>query len=334
MEGVERLNKIRLVIAVITAMAVILLCTVCLVACGEEHEFVDYVYNNDATCGRAGTETAKCKTCPKTNTRKSKAHPATGEHVFEDYVCGVCFEYAPDAPISEDLAFDKIKQNGKVVAYEVTGIGEADDAVFVPAMFNKKPVIRIGDKAFENSNYLKSIVIPGSVTSIGKDAFEDCKQLTEVKIGNGVMYIGSWAFSGCENLTHVDIPNSVISIGWDAFRNCKSLFEVTLPNGLDVIKNSTFSGCTYLNSVTVPDSVTKIEYMAFFGCTGLTSITIPSRVTEIGNDALWRCSSLNEIIFKGTVKKWRSIKKGSDWNEYAGNYTVTCTDGVISKADS
>lgn len=48
------------------------------------HEFVDYKYNDDATCEQDGTETAKCTNCDKTDTRTAEG-TALG-HDFVNYV--------------------------------------------------------------------------------------------------------------------------------------------------------------------------------------------------------------------------------------------------------
>lgn len=49
--------------------------------------------------------------------------------------------------------------------------------------------------------YIRSIVIPSSVTSIGEGAFQNCTQLTSIEIPNSVEYIDKWAFRYCNTLT-------------------------------------------------------------------------------------------------------------------------------------
>ncbi len=92
--------KKRGVVITVLSLFCTALCAVCLVACGDKttggdgdghtHSYVNYIYNEDATCGKDGTETAKCEFCDKTNTRKSAEHPATGDHSYTD-------GYAPNA---------------------------------------------------------------------------------------------------------------------------------------------------------------------------------------------------------------------------------------------
>ena len=67
-------------------------CNRCLqVRVAPGHSFTNYVYNNDTTCEKNGTETAKCDNCDATDTRTIK-NSATG-HVYDndcDARCNVC----------------------------------------------------------------------------------------------------------------------------------------------------------------------------------------------------------------------------------------------------
>ena len=92
-------------------------------------------------------------------------------------------------------------------------------------------VTNIGDMAFGtnwgNTDNIKSVDIPDTVTSIGDRAFENCSGLTSVTIPNSVTSIGDDAFRDCSGLTNIQIPNSVTSIGSGAFDGCSGLTEIT-----------------------------------------------------------------------------------------------------------
>lgn len=86
-----------------------------------------------------------------------------------------------------------------------------------------------------------------------------------------------------------------------------------------------------IEQISIPDSVTKICSLAFKNCTSLRSITISSSVESIDIYAFLYCYSLTEINFNGTESQWNAIEKESDWDGFTATYTVTCTDGKISK---
>ena len=225
-------------------------------------------------------------------------------------------------------------------------------------------VTSIGTQAFRDCSGLTSITIPNSVTSIGSGAFEYCRGLTIITVeqGNAVFHsagnclirtaskvlllgcqnsvipndgsvtsIGSSAFSGCSGLTSVTIPDSVISIGSSAFEGCSGLTGITIPDSVTSIGYRAFYNCSSLTSITIPDSVTSIGEYAFYICSGLTSITIPDSVTSIGDEAFRGCSGLTNVKFNGTMAQWKAIDKGSRWSSNTGNFTITCTDGVLDK---
>ena len=166
----------------------------------------------------------------------------------------------------------------------------------------------IAHHLYLESNELKDLVIPQSVSSIGDYALYGCSGLTSVTIPNGVTSIGDYTFYGCTGLTSVTMPSSVTSIGSNAFYGCTGLTSVTIPNSMTSISSSAFCGCTGLTSITIPNSVTSIGDYAFAYCTGLTSITIPNSVTSIGGSG-WRngyafsgCSSLTSVTIGSGVK--------------------------------
>ena len=109
-----------------------------------------------------------------------------------------------------------------------------------------------------------------------------------------------------------------------------SLKTVVITGG-SIIENNAFFGCTDLTRITILSGVTSIDDSAFRYCSSLTSITIPDSVTSIGMYAFEDCSSLTSIQFGGTTAQWNAISFGAGWNTNTGNYTVTCTDGTISK---
>ena len=189
----------------------------------------------------------------------------------------------------------------------------------------------IGPSMFRGCTALKSVFIPGNVTTIGVGAFVDCTSLTSVTFANsvtegGVTEIGSGAFERCTALTSVSIPFGVTSIS-GLFTDCTSLTSVTIPSSVTSIDAYSFYGCNSLTDIqvdsgnqnytsvggvlftkdqktlvaypgglqgayTIPDSVTKVESQAFQGRTGLTSVTLSNSMTGIASRQFFRCTNL------------------------------------------
>lgn len=78
-------------------------------------------------------------------------------------------------------------------------------------------VTSIGNRAFFNSNNLKTMPIPASVTAIGEYAFSSCYQLTEMDLPASVTTIGNSAFGYCNVMTKFTIGSGVTSIGTGQF---------------------------------------------------------------------------------------------------------------------
>ena len=173
----------------------------------------------------------------------------------------------------------------------------------------------IGNEAFMDSSYLKSVIIPNSVTSIGEFAFSRCTGLTSVTIPNSVTRIGDRAFDDCRGLASINIPNSVTSIGWGAFKSCRGLTSVTIPNSVTDIGDYAFINCSSLTSVTIPNSVTNIGDYAFNNCSSLTAITCEAiNPPECRTGVFNNTGSSPIYVPAGSVDAY---KADQNWSEYA-----------------
>ena len=100
----------------------------------------------------------------------------------------------------------------------------------------------IGQHAFYECGYLRSINIPSGVTEIGVGAFDYCRNLTDVQLPKGLLKISQNAFSGANKLTEIKFPPSLEKIGNGAFRGAK-LSEIHLPSGLKILEDYAFNQC-------------------------------------------------------------------------------------------
>ncbi len=281
-----------------------------------------------ASCNADGTaEHWHCTVCEKNFSDESAdseiedlSVPAAG-HIYYNAACTVCAE---EQKVSEGLSFTLSDSEEN---YILTGIGTCTDtSILIPALYNGKYVVSIGNDAFMNCTSLLDVTIPEYVTSIGSNAFSGCRYLKSVTIGSRVSSIGDSAFEGCSSLYRAALTDSVKTIGDKAFFNCSALTSLSIPKSVESLKNNSFSGCSSLESIyadtengvynsignclierntntlvlgcktsVIPSSVTTIGVRAFEGCNAMTSITIPDTITTIKPNAFLNCTSLKEV---------------------------------------
>lgn len=214
----------------------------------------------------------------------------------------------------------------------------------------------IGERAFQDMNNLKTIIIPDSVTSIEDNAFNNCSVLTNLVLPDSITTIGNAAFSGCTSLEKIVLPSKLTSLGNVAFGGCnaeiifpsslKSIPElgsnavkkVTIPEGVETIGYQAFCSCSNLTEITLPSTITSIESEAFegtgitsfnypqnitnipngaFANTNLTEFSVPEKVTEIDDNAFYNCYDLTKISIPKSV-----TYIGSDVFKYCRNLTI------------
>ncbi len=158
-----------------------------------------------------------------------------------------------------------------------------------------KGVKKIGDRAFAECSFLRSVDIPDTVLSIGESAFRGCTLLFQVTIPESVVDIGDYAFNKCENLENIELPSQIKVINRGLFANCYYLNRITIPEGVIEIKSDAFSCCEGLISIILPDSLRRIESFAFRNC-GLRKIEIPKGIKVINSYTFNNCSYLSEVV--------------------------------------
>ena len=211
--------------------------------------------------------------------------------------------------------FQYTTKNGEITITKF--VGSSTDIV-IPAHIDRVPVKYIGDSAFKNQDYIKSVVIPDSVTNIGKLAFYSCRRMESVTFGKEVYKIDGAAFYNCISLTELYIPANVKVIAdtyrssdtnynyYGVFENCTSLTKVTIgdanvDNNLTVIGSQAFEYCTALNEVYIGNAVGIIGDNAFVALSSLKKATIGSSVTSINFGAFYMCDRLEEIVIPDSV---------------------------------
>ena len=82
--------------------------------------------------------------------------------------------------------------------------------------------------------------------------------------------------------------------------------------------------------VVIPDGTEAIEINEFENCELLKKITIPATGKIIKSDAFKNCRNLSEVVFCGSIEKWKEIEKAPNWKSNAKFTTIKCSNGNVT----
>lgn len=196
----------------------------------------------------------------------------------------------------------------------ITGCNVENENIVIPADIDGVKVTAIGEGAFTNCYYIKTITIPSEVIRIETNAFSECRNLVKYDVDSkndyyeaidGVLYDKVEkkliAYPAGNSASHYTIIDGTRIIASSAFSYCHNLMKVQMPQGIIEIEPTAFLGCSALAKINLPDSVTIIGKRAFEGCTSLSNIVIPKNVIGIGECA-FISSGLKNVILSDGIK--------------------------------
>lgn len=188
---------------------------------------------------------------------------------------------------------------GTVVGPAKNGITSANIKAEIPVGGVTVQIKKIASKAFENCSTLTSATIPSGITSIGDGAFA-ASGLRTVTIPGTVTTINPNTFESCTNLNEVTFSENLTSISENAFNGCSNLEKIHFPETMTAIETGAFAACTRLKSVALPEGYSPVKTGTFAGCINLTSVYIPGNITAIEVNAFSGCSRLKILHYGGT----------------------------------
>ena len=107
----------------------------------------------------------------------------------------------------------------------------------------------LGNYAFFGAAKLKSITLPGTLTTIGIGAFDDTG-LMDITIPSNVKTIKEAAFSGCTGLINVTLSDNLETLGQGVFRVCPQLTSINIPKSVKSMGAEMFGYCDALTCIT------------------------------------------------------------------------------------
>ena len=179
---------------------------------------------------------------------------------------------------------------------DLTGAAFIGKEAFLGCRFlRKSPVnrmVRIGERAFEDTGYTRAGALPAAGGVILSGDF--CEG--EIRLPEGVKRIAPYAFAGNQKIQSVIFPESLGEIGEGAFFGCSGLLEVFLPESLRLIGERAFEKCISLKRIET--SAGWVGRGAFSYCTGLAEAVL-SGVKELAPGLFEGCRSLKRCVCEG-----------------------------------
>ncbi len=214
----------------------------------------------------------------------------------------------------------------------ITGCSDGISCVNIPQIIDGVRITSIGDNAFANCSYLRSVILPAGLRSIGNRAFYDTR-LENIFIPDSVRTIGTDAFYGCDyyfSVYYTGTPKQ-----WAAFQfpgESDSLEKISIHCG-NIAVHPTACGNIYFDCDTatviaadrgmkmiyIPETINGIPVRAigdsaFAYFTDYVVISIPKSIERIGTEAFRGGFYLEHVFYGGSEEQWNAIEFG-DWNE-------------------
>ena len=156
------------------------------------------------------------------------------------------------------------------------------------------------------------------VVGIGEYAFRNCTYLRSIDIPSQIRYIGAYAFYG-SGLVNVNIPADVEGIGDYAFCNCATLERITVDPQNQMY--SDVDGVLYNKEMTVIITFPKGK--------NINNFSISSQVSEIRTMAFYNCNTIKLVNYEGGAAAFRRIHIGAG-NEPIESAIVTFSSAIPS----
>lgn len=168
---------------------------------------------------------------------------------------------------------------------EITTIGQyAFYEWFGTTMVLGEKVTAIQDYAFDTCSYLKSLTIPGKLTSLSSSWIDSGRHIESIYLSELDFFI-----------TH----NSRVTVD-NLYYNGQLITRYLTPYDTTYYTAKTFQGYQHLTEVVFNEGLESIGPETFMGCSNLTQITLPTTLKEIGTKAFYQ-TSLRQANFEDLV---------------------------------
>ena len=220
--------------------------------------------------------------------------------------CAVCGKTAAD-----DLEFLEVEGGYRVTNY--AGSSNEITHLEIPATYNGKPVVEIGQNAFTALSSLKTISVPDSVRVVGMRAFQYSTAL-EYTVLDNVKYIGN------------DENPYVVAMGSTAptqselkiHKNCRAIYQNAFYDctptvlSMPVVKSSaafflTDEAAANVTKITITAGETWGRDSSMEKYTALSELTLAASVQRIAEQVFYKCENLEKVYWLGDLLGWLTM---------------------------
>ncbi len=192
----------------------------------------------------------------------------------------------------------------------------------------------VGIRAFFQSG-LRSITVPGSVTSLGESAFQYCPALkTATFTGAAPAQAGPAIFDGCAPGFCILWPAEYAASwrpngdetewnGWPLALNVENQCGARMYWEFDsatatlsfygegemydyetasASRPAWYANYSSVQHVVLSEGITRVGNYAFYGFNKITDVSFPSTLQELGTGAFWNCSKLNNVVLPANLE--------------------------------
>ena len=264
----------------------------------------------------------------------------------------------PDSPIFSKSGASLKVTFGKDVAKIPAGIFKGSNVASVKIQSS----VTVGDSAFEDCTFLKTITGDSKITSIGSSAFGGCTALTGFTFASGVK-LGEYAFEGCSALTSLTFKGNMTIAGeGDVFVKAGSDITATFESAVTKIGDLftvSGSGKPKVTKVVFQGKAPSISANAFKGITATAyhpsdDSWTPVVMQNYGGTLTWKTADAVKIttqpkavsvkasekatfkvVAEGTELSYQwQVKVGSnDWTDLSGKTKATLTLTATASMD-
>ena len=272
--------KMKLKYILALALALLALCGI--VACKEDEPLPQVQYFSVTFDSQGGSAVRQIKVQEGALANRP-ADPTREGYVFDGWKLGnQKWNFATDK-VTADITLSASWISAESI-YSTAKLGDTDTCVItaikrtsekmqIPSVINGYEVVAIGDEVFRglNSEEVKQIILPSSVTTVGNYAFYECRGI-KITVQGALTHVGEFAFGSCDALSAITFGEGLTEISFGAFSGCIALKEIRLPESLVSVCENAFEECTSLSTVMMHASTKSVEDCAFRFCDNLSAV--------------------------------------------------------------